>query len=205
MGVHCTCAQPGVGDGCKSVHMEARSQVCVCVCVRACPCRYAHLEEWARVARSVCTLRRERQAGVVPIGVFERVHMCAHRKERRSGVCLCGCAEETVCACAAPCLPGAHLFLPGPRSPCPRPASAQIPSPLDCSSSPGGLGRVESEPWRLAPRRFSISRARAGGAWGPSPEFTGHRGLECGCALRCCRLTRHLGRFHSLTTFNLLL
>lgn len=151
------CAQPGVGDRCKSVHTEARSQVCcgyVCVC--ACMCRCGDLEERGQVAHSVCTLGGERQAGIVPVGVFEWVHMCVHRKERRSGVCSCGCSEETVCARAAPCPPGAHLFLPSPRSPCPRPASAQVLSLLDgrvraCSSSPGGLGRVESEPWRLDP------------------------------------------------------
>ena len=145
------CAQPGVGDRCKSVHTEAGVKCVVGVCVCACMCRCGDLEERGRVAHSVCTLGGERQAGIVSVGVFEQVHMCVHRKERRSGVCSCGCSEETVCARAAPCPPGAHLFLPSPRSPCPRPASAQVLSLLDGRCGPGPHRQVARAKWSLSP------------------------------------------------------
>lgn len=51
----------------------------MCVCARACRC--AHSGERARVAHSECALGGARQAGVVPAGVFERVHVCAQEEE----------------------------------------------------------------------------------------------------------------------------
>ena len=76
-------------------------------------------------------------------------------------------------------------------SPVPAQPEVSMPTPGLCpgseSSGRKGAGLLLITRWpglsgvralETCPRQFTISRARAGGAWGPSPEFMGHRGLE---------------------------